>query len=464
MNTLDICNAIRKEVEHVDDCGFPLDVFPAVMQKIILDAVQYNSLNLEFLSTAMLSAATAAVGNAFSIHIRGDWYTNCALFFVLVGDPGTGKTPALHFALKPLRDYDMELANAYRKELESYHRSVAESGKNSSYIEKPRKVQFLFNDYTPETLYQRHYYNQRGVLVNVDEILALIKSRSRYSTDNKIIEDLLSAFSGEPINYTRKDEESHIIIPIPCINLVGGIQESLLHHLFTPEFMSNGFTDRLLFVAPENLTVPLWDISEESESEQALQAQKKWNEIIRKILAVECKYREGDIEIIPTVLRKSDEARRLFYAWNNENAYLINSIAKTEAFDSHLLKLNGIVPRLALVLQVLRWATGESHVNFVDEVSIQGALRLIDYYNRTYSRLKAIALSNETRDVNEVWFNMLSDEFTTEQALDAWTRIGLKRRSLFAHLKHLCNQANPSIVKVSLGHYRKTNSNNTQNT
>ncbi|MDO4970885.1 MAG: hypothetical protein Q4E41_02190, partial [Bacteroidales bacterium] len=49
MNTLDVCNAIRKEVEHVDDCGFPLDVFPAVMQKIILDAVQYNSLNLEFL-------------------------------------------------------------------------------------------------------------------------------------------------------------------------------------------------------------------------------------------------------------------------------------------------------------------------------------------------------------------------------------------------------------------------------
>ena len=462
MNTLDICNAIRREVERVDDSGFPFDVFPAVMQKIILDAVQYNSLNLEFLSTAMLSAATAAVGNAFSIHIRGDWYTNCALFFVLVGDPGTGKTPALHFALKPLRDYDMELANAYRKELESYHRSVAESGKNSSYIEKPRKIQFIFNDYTPETLYQRHYYNQRGVLVNVDEILALIKSRSRYSSDNKIIEDLLSAFSGEPINYTRKNEESHIIIPIPCINLVGGIQESLLHHLFTPEFISNGFTDRLLFVAPENLTVPLWDISEESESEQALQAQKKWNEIIRKILAVECNYREGDIEIIPTVLRKSDEARRLFYAWNNENANLINSIAKTEAFDSHLLKLNGIVPRLALVLQVLRWATGESHVNFVDEVSMQGALRLIDYYNRTYARLKAIALSNETRDVNEVWFNMLSDEFTTEQALDAWTRVGLKRRSLFAHLKHLCTQSNPSIIKVSLGHYRKTNSNDSQ--
>ena len=50
---------------------------------------------------------------------------------------------------------------------------------------------------------------------------------------------------------------------------------------------------------------------------------------------------------------------------------------------------------------------------------------------------------------------MLPDEFTTEQALDAWTRVGLKRRGLFTHLKHLCSQANPSIIKVSLGHYRK---------
>ena len=93
-----------------------------------------------------------------------------------------------------------------------------------------------------------------------------------------------------------------------------------------------------------------------------------------------------------------------------------------------------------------------------------GALRLIEYYNRTYARLKAIALSNETRDVNEVWFNMLSDEFTTEQALDVWTRVGLKRRSLFSHLKHLCSQANPSIIKVSLGRYRKINSNNSPKT
>ena len=98
-------------------------------------------------------------------------------------------------------------------------------------------------------------------------------------------------------------------------------------------------------------------------------------------------------------------------------------------------------------------------MDFVDDVSMKGALRLIDYYNRTYARMKAVAMSNETRDVNEVWYNMLLDEFTTEQALDAWTRVGLKRRGLFTHLKHLCSQTNPSIIKVSLGHYRKIKTN-----
>ena len=134
---------------------------------------------------------------------------------------------------------------------------------------------------------------------------------------------------------------------------------------------------------------------------------------------------------------------------------LINSIADDEQVDTRLMKLNGIVPRLALILQVLGWATGDSHIEHVDATSLQGALRLIEYYNKTYDRVKAIALTNETRDVNELWFDSLPDEFTTDQARAVWLHMGLKPRSLFNHLKLLCSKSSGVLTKDSIGHYVK---------
>ena len=45
---------------------------------------------------SMLSAASAALGNTYRIHVKQDWDTNAALYIILVGRPGMGKTPPLH--------------------------------------------------------------------------------------------------------------------------------------------------------------------------------------------------------------------------------------------------------------------------------------------------------------------------------------------------------------------------------
>lgn len=451
MNTLDICNSIRMEVEHASDSGFPLDVFPATVKKIILDAVHYDSLNLEFVSVAMLSAVATALGNSYRIHIKSNWYTNCALYLILVGRPGSGKTPAHSFAYAPIREYDIDMSLQFRKELEDYHRAISEGGKTVS-VEKPHICQTVLGDFTPETMYTRHYYNQRGIVILVDEFLALIKSRKRYNSENKLIEDLLSAFSGSPINYTRKDEESHILIKQPCINIIGGIQTKLLQDLFTPEFTINGFTDRLLFVAPQNLNVPLWSFDDDIKGTNH---GEKWAEIINKILAIKCDYKENSPLILPKTLELSDEARKMFFTWNNENATKINSIIDDDDLDTRLMKLNGILPCLALILQVLRWAAGESHLDHVDATSLQGALRLMEYFDKTHDRMKAIALTNDTRDINKEWLDSLPNEFSTDQALAGWLRLGMKRRSLFNHLKVLCSKSSGMITKDSTGHYHK---------
>lgn len=92
--------------------GFPLDVFPQTVQSIILDMTTYENYKIEFIATSMLSAVSAALGGTYRIRIKGDWQSNGALYIILVGRPGLGKTPPLEAAFRPIRKHDYSLFKA----------------------------------------------------------------------------------------------------------------------------------------------------------------------------------------------------------------------------------------------------------------------------------------------------------------------------------------------------------------
>ena len=91
---LELCNRIRMEAEDIERTGFPLEVLPQAVQSVILDMATYENYKIEFIATAMLSAVSAALGGAYRIRIKGDWQSSGALYVILVGRPGLGKTPS----------------------------------------------------------------------------------------------------------------------------------------------------------------------------------------------------------------------------------------------------------------------------------------------------------------------------------------------------------------------------------
>ena len=99
-----------QEAGHVSDTGFPLDVFPQAVQSVILDMDRYENYKTEFIATAMLSAVSAALGGTYRIRIKGEWQSNAALYIILVGRPGLGKTPPLEAAYRPIRKHDYALS------------------------------------------------------------------------------------------------------------------------------------------------------------------------------------------------------------------------------------------------------------------------------------------------------------------------------------------------------------------
>lgn len=73
MDALELCNKINMEAESLADSGFPLEVFPQKMQSIIIDMVVHGNFKVDYVAMSMLSAASAALGNTYRIHVKQDW-------------------------------------------------------------------------------------------------------------------------------------------------------------------------------------------------------------------------------------------------------------------------------------------------------------------------------------------------------------------------------------------------------
>ena len=252
-----LTNQIHAEVEGVAETGFPLEVYPEAIQKIVYELVIYENFNLEYASAIVLSVFATAIGNTYRVNIKGKWVASCAIYMMLVGRAGLGKTPPLNFLYKPIRNNDQLMLEKARQEYESYKQLIGKKENDmSEETEKPHVVQTIISDFTQEAMLSVHYDNPRGIALVVDEIIALFNSAKRYSTKSNLIQDLLSAYSGNPLKAVRKSEALPLYIPIPCINIIGSIQTGLLHEVMTKEYVSNGLMDRFLFVYPKNKKIP----------------------------------------------------------------------------------------------------------------------------------------------------------------------------------------------------------------
>ncbi|MBE6262328.1 MAG: DUF3987 domain-containing protein, partial [Prevotella sp.] len=139
IDTDHLVNQIHAQVEGVAETGFPMDVFPERIQRIIYDLVTYENFNLEYTASIILSAYATAIGNTYHVKIKGNWISSCALFMILVGRPGLGKTPPLGFLYQPIRENDRQLLAKAHKEYELYEQQqvVKKDGEVKEPMEKP---------------------------------------------------------------------------------------------------------------------------------------------------------------------------------------------------------------------------------------------------------------------------------------------------------------------------------------
>ena len=315
-------------------------------------------------------------------------------------------------------------------------------------------MQTILSDLTQEAMMRIHNDNQRGVVILVDEIMGFFNSIYRYN-DNPLLTQLLTAYSGKPLKVSRCNNPIPIIIPHPCINIIGTTQTQRIGELFTKENVSSGLIDRILFLHPKNRDIPKMEENPDAGTQgndRAECAYRKWKAIIDKLLSLEPDHDEKGI-INPKVLDMSEEAYRYFAQWKNALIEKANSIEDERLIDSRMMKADSNVARLALVFQLLGWACDEIHMQHIDVHSVQAAIRMYDYLELSYQSVRSRIQTETMPPLKKAFLDLVQPDFTTADAIKAGAEIGICESTVKKDLTKMCEER--ILQKTAHGVYKK---------
>ena len=456
MDSLDLCNSIRMEFEGIIKNKIPLDVFPAKLQDMVLALARQENYSIEYTMASLIAAASTAIGNAVNIRIRGGWVSSPILYMILVGRPGMGKTPPLDFAFRPIRKHDAKVIKQFKIDMENYN-SILESQKGKkderpSLPPKPILKRTIISDFTPEALIRALNDNPRGVTVYVDEIMGMFNAVNQYSK-GQLIEQLLTAFSGKPLDVSRCSMPIPIHIERPFINIVGTMQTTRVHELVDKGYKDNGLLDRIIFVYPFSQEISDWPIDEDFTASSFEKYSALWEDVINRICEICFITDENNDCALQNVLSFSSEAGTYFTNWRNGLIHKVNQIKDDGLVDSRIMKIPMIAARLALVFQILRWACGEVHKDFVDIDSIKSAIRLSSYFEDCYSNIQKFMLMESIEPQKKELLDNVPAVFSTAEAIQAGKEVGLSERSVMYMLVNLTTSK--VIRKIKRGEYEK---------
>lgn len=428
---------MRRESEPPQSPRFPLEVLPQRVREIVDDLVKANHYSADYLATAMVTTAAVAIGNSVRLRVYDDWLLSPAFFTILVGDPGSGKSPALDAAIDPLLRIDEERIRVYCREMEEYKRKLAQ--KDGDVPPRPVLQSLVLSDFTPEKLLYDLGDNDHGLLLYVDELLGMFKTADRYNR-GQLFEHLLTIWSGKTTKVSRVGMEVPILIRRPNLSIIGTMQTDMVNTLWKMGLDLSGFLDRCDFVLPAEQ-----DFVESPGIVSSNDAPKRWREVIGYL-----------VRIPEMTVDFTDKARAEFMAWNAGIKREVRQRNRqlTTRKVTRPLKGDYKVARLAVVIQALRHACHEVNSFDVDLESVTAALAIHDYYERSFAELRftiaTSALSPQMLDLME----LLDNSFTSKDVLAAGELMHMSERSV----QYLISDAvKLGIVRrVRLGQYEKS--------
>lgn len=399
---------IEKQGEHKGE--IPINGLPEDLQNQIKERAEIYGVPQDFFTASILSAAASILGT--KVTLKGKYDNTARLWFIFVAPSGTGKTEPAMQAYRPIIEEDDRLYDEWKEDYNKWKaaQQIAKMSGADFDEREPRLEQRVLNDATPEGLLKSLEGNPNGVTIVRDEILGFLTDNSRYN-QNGFIQQLLSSWSGVPIQINRKSEQP-VRIPDPFINLIGGVQPGVFSGLAKGGNDTNGFLQRCCFVFPdERIRAPYQ--RKEIDSQREID--------YRRVL--------GRLRDIPsgTEYRLSLEAEDSYAEYYNSLSLQILD-EKSDYQKEALAKANIIALRVALVVHCLHNSTQSE----IPQSILEYGISVSKYFSETQKRIGKLLSERNTvtrniKPTREELIGLVHDEFEIKNKQQFAESLGIKR-------------------------------------
>ena len=365
---------------------FPFEeVFPRPLAELIHALHRDLGFPVDFSATAILTAFAAAIGSTIQLKMKNLFTAIASLNCVLVGNPGTCKSHPIQRAFAPFELIRARRFAAYKKEMAEYRRRKAEGNPGP----KPVLRTPILNELTLEALYRSMEANPRGVAIVADEMNGFLENMNRYNTGSDA-EAFNTIWSGLPQSINRASVDSRYIHRV-AVSIIGTMQTAIMHKFFTRDKAGSGCSSRFLFTAPENLTMPHWSAS---EIDPALTEQ--YEKAILRLLDREME-KDADGIPQPTEIGVTPEALQRMLSWHNDEYRPRTQEEMGDTYADACCKLDTYALRFALILEVMRAALEEREPVAVGMDSVEGAIRLVEYFRQEAIKIHKLVYGKDIR-------------------------------------------------------------------
>jgi len=355
---------VKKETEPTP--LLPIDGLPEYIQSFINEYTSVYNTPRDYIAASVIFSTAFAIGN--KLELIGKYDNIPLLWLAIVGNVSSGKTDPLKTCLKHFQQKDSLSHKEYLTKLalfKAYEKLGKKEKDNTDTVKEPSYFQYILNDYTPESLFNAHTINNRGLCIYRDELKGWLDDFGRYSKSGEQ-STMLSTFYRQPMQINRASNEP-INIPAPSIYVAGGIQPDILNDLAKDSRAENGFLARLMFAYPD------------------LQKKQYYNnkKLDSKTLDDYHSYLDT-LSSIPNLVKLylNDEAETVYSHWFDKNTDITNKEPKGYLKGVYG-KLDVISLRLAIVIHGMKWACNNNTETEITAQSMQTAIELTEYFRLT---------------------------------------------------------------------------------
>lgn len=361
---------------------FPLEVLPAGLREFVEEAAWALNCPSDFAAVPLLGLAGGAIGNTRRLAITRTHTQSACLFAVVVGSPGSGKSPALQVVAEPFEAQEKGYRLDWQRQMDEWRQAADEQ------TPKPRPRRLLLDDVTTERMVGLLEDNPRGLCMVRDELSALVTGMDQYKGgkgyDRQIF---LKLWSGAAVRVDRKNhaDGAAIVVPHPFVAIVGGIQPTVVERMRGESRggrpPDDGFLDRFLFSYPSEPPA-----RQEAWREVSQAACATWGRVACYLLDLKPTLGD-DGQARPFLHSLSGSGRSEWESFTRHHAAEINDAQFAGFLRGPWAKLSAYCVRLSLIIHHLRAATGASVTDQVDGDSVARAATLVAYFKAHVRRL-----------------------------------------------------------------------------